>query len=255
MRKIRALIADDESLARNRLKRLLQIVDEMEIVGECKNGEETIQAVRELSPDVLFLDIQMPGMDGFQVLESLVSGKLPYIVFVTAYDQYVLKAFEVFALDYLLKPFNEERLLRSVRRVQDRLDVQERVELSEKIQSLLEEIQSRPEYSRRLIVRNQKGSELVNVEEIFWIQAEKKRCRIHLQKESHLLSQSLQELEQSLDPQMFVRIHRARIVNRNFIKQIQQGGRSNEPYVVLMNGTRLAIGRTFHHTILSTLLR
>src|SRR5262245_52995843 len=140
MKVIRSLIADDEALARSRLRRLLRVVPQIEIVGECKNGKETIRAVQELSPDALFLDIQMPEMNGFQVLESIQPEKLPYVIFVTAYDQYALKAFEFYALDYLLKPFNEERILRTVRRLREKYEDRAKQDLHAKIEALLGEI-------------------------------------------------------------------------------------------------------------------
>lgn len=254
MKTVRALIADDESLARIRLRRLLQNAPQIKIIGECADGKETIRSVRKLSPDVLFLDVQMPEMNGFQVLECLLPEKLPYIIFVTAYDQYALKAFEFYALDYLLKPFNEERILRSVRRLRDKFDGLQKEELGLKIGALLKEMQAQTEYRQRFMIRKNHRSEIVAVREIHWIKAENKCARIHMEKVSYLLPQSLLELERTLDPRIFVRTHRSTMVNVNFIKEIQTDPAA-EPRAILMDGTKIPIGRTFHQKLLAILLR
>jgi two-component system, LytTR family, response regulator len=148
----------------------------------------------------------MPGMDGFKVLESLSSAKLSYIVFVTAYDQYALKAFDVYALDYLLKPFNEERLLRSVKRIREKFAITQREELRFHVEALLKDLQTRREFKQHLLQRENHRSHIIKVEDIRWICAEKKRSRVYLQNKSYLLPQSLQDLEASLDPHVFIRI-------------------------------------------------
>jgi two-component system LytT family response regulator len=255
MKTIRTLIADDESLARSRLKRLLKTAPQIEVIGECANGKDTIAAVERLAPDALFLDIQMPEMNGFQVLEHLSAGKLPYIVFVTAYDQYALRAFEVYALDYLLKPFNEERILRSVKRLREKFEDKHKQDLNQKIASLLNEIQSAPQFLHRLMIRNGQRTEFIKVREIRWIESEKKCARIHCAAGSHFVSHSIQDLESKLDPVMFLRIHRSVIVNLNFVKEIQNDSAGKRKKVILQEGKELLIGRTFQQQVVSSLLR
>jgi two-component system LytT family response regulator len=250
MKVIRALIADDESLARSRLKRLLRVAPQIEIIGECSNGKETIRAIQELSPDALFLDIQMPEMNGFQVLESIRPEKLPHVIFVTAYDQYALKAFEFYALDYLLKPFNEERILRAVKRLREKCEDRAKQDLNAKISALLEEMHSSPGYIHRLMIRENHRSEFIRVKEIRWIQAERKCVRIHLENTNHFIPESLQDLERILNPKMFLRCHRSIIVNLNFVKEVRQDSR---PGIILLDGTELPIGRTFQQKLFASL--
>jgi two-component system LytT family response regulator len=252
MNPIRALIVDDEPLARQRISRMLRTAAEIELIGECTNGEQAVEAVLEQSPDLMFLDVQMPEMDGFEVLKALGNEKIPYVIFVTAYDQYALRAFEVFALDYLLKPFNEKRLQKAVQRAKEQIEKERTSHLATGISDLLRELRSKAKYLDRLLLKEEGRARLVKTQQIDWIEADGKYIRLHIGKESHLMRESLTQLESRLDPQHFLRIHRSTIVNLNRIKEVQVWF-YGEYRILLHDGTALMLSRTyrkkFHETV------
>jgi two-component system LytT family response regulator len=225
--KIRALIVDDEPPARRNVSLLLQRDPEIEIAGECGSGKDAIMAIRNVRPDLVFLDVQMPECDGFDVLEMLGNAIPTAIVFITAYDQYALRAFESGALDYLLKPFNNARFERALARAK------------EKIRST--HSAQRPD---RLVIKTSGAVSFVRISDIDWIEAEDYYARLHVGATSRLIRRSLADLEQELDRESFCRIHRSAIVNTNRIKTLKLNS-EGEYNVILENGTEVRLSRRY----------
>jgi two-component system LytT family response regulator len=237
--KLTAVIVDDEKLARNLIREYLATHPEIEIVAECKDGKKAIQTINGLRPDMIFLDVQMPEYDGFQVLESLL--QIPRVVFTTAYEKYAIKAFEVSAVDYLLKPFTQERFDQAVSRVLNHGTQSE--EMANKMIALMEAIQKERRYAQRLFIKLRGRVVPVDVTEIEWIEAQDDYAEVHTQNNSYLTSQNLTGLESLLAPQLFVRIHRSSLVNINYIRELHRADSGN--YVVRMvSGKELSVGRT-----------
>lgn len=244
MQKLRALIVDDEPLAREGIRLHLEHEPDFEIIGECGDGDDAVRIIRELNPDVVFLDIQMPGLDGFGVLDALGARRLPEIVFVTAYDQFALQAFEAHALDYLLKPFDEERFRKGLDRVRNQLRGQNRRDLDARIAELLEDVRARPKYFDRLVVRSGGRILIVRVDEIDWIEAAANYVKLHIGARVYLLRETMNRLEEKLDPASFIRIHRSTIARVDRIKELEplfQG----DYLVILHDGTRLTSSRSY----------
>ena len=218
MSRIRALIAEDEPLALRRLQRLLQKRDDVEIAGVARDGDEALAAVAALAPDLLFLDIQMPGLGGFDVLREIAGNGRPFVIFTTAFDQYAVQAFEVNALDYLLKPFDEARLDAALRRA-------------------LPLIQGSP-WTQRFVVKTAGRILFLRDQEIDWIAAADNYVYLHAGRAAHLVRTTLKSIEQRLDPARFVRVHRSTIVNLDAVREFRGGE------VVLRDGTRLAAARS-----------
>lgn len=242
-RKIRALIVDDESLARRHIRRMVGRESDIEVVGECANGREAIRAIKELSPDLVFLDVQMPEGDGFSVFEAIGTVAMPMVIFVTAYDQYALRAFEVNALDYLLKPFDRSRFDKALQRAKSRM-LAERKELNERALAILEELKARSNHIERLLIKSGGRAFFLKVDEIDWIEAEGKYVRVHAGRESYLLREAISSIESQLDPKKFPRIHRSTIVNIERIRELQSLF-NNEYQVVLNDGTELALSHSY----------
>lgn len=255
MTKLRALIADDEPLARERLIFLLSGDDQIEIVGECRNGREVIAALRELSPDVLFLDIQMPARDGFDVIDQVGSANMPVTVFVTAHNQYALKAFEVRALDYLTKPIEPERLHQTLALVKERVASKSALIAQEQLRSVFSSIHSasppqNKTYAKRLLVRNGTRDVLVPLDQVDWIEAADYYSCLHVGTKNYLLREPIKQLAETLDPGKFVRVHRSAIVNIGQVREIIREGRS-EGSVVLHNGQRLKMSKVGWQALLA----
>ena len=242
--RIRALIADDEPLARERLRALLTRHPDVEVVGECANGAEAIEAIGELQPDLVLLDVEMPLLDGFGVLEALEPNALPAVVFVSAHDQYAVRAFESHAIDYILKPFDETRVDRALHRVRGQLTRgQGARQIDPGLLSLLEEIRDRRR-SDRLVVKAGGRVVFLRTEDIDWVEASGNYVRLHVGTEAHLLRESMKNMERRLDPATFVRIHRSAIVNVDRIKELEPWFHG-EYIVILRDGTRLTSSRVF----------
>lgn len=237
--RLRALIADDEPLARELLRFLLSGLDEVDVAGECRNGREVIAALRDSRFDVLFLDIQMPGKDGFEVIEQMGTVHMPVTVFVTAHNDYAVKAFEVQALDYLTKPVEPERLQATMVRVRERIASQAAMLTQEQLKSLLT---SRQDFPRRLLVHNGARDSFVNVDDIEWIEAADYYACLHVGSKSFLLRESIKQLSKTLDPEKFVRVHRSVIVNIDQVSEIFREG-AGEGSVVLKTGQRLRMSK------------
>ena len=240
---IRTLIVDDEPLVRERMRSLLEAEPDIAIVGECRDGREAVLAIRREAPDVVFLDVQIPELDGFQVLEAIGADKAPAIVFVTAYDQYALQAFEVHAVDYLLKPFDEERFKRALDRARQSA-AKGPGEVSEKLLSLLQELKAPQGYMERLVVKSAGRLFFLRTQEIEWVESAGNYVCLHVRGESHLLRETMNGLEARLDPARFVRIHRTAIVNIDQIKELQPLFHG-EYQVVLRDKTELTLSRGF----------
>ena len=247
--KIRTLIVDDEPLARRNLRVLLEKDPQIEILDECRNGREAVKAINALSPDLIFLDIQMPELDGFDVLARVGAEQIQAIIFVTAFDQYALKAFEVHALDYLLKPFDDERFAFALRRAKSQIEAREINRVSKRLLALLEERQSLADssaeknYLTRLMIKASGRVVLLKVGEIDFIEADGNYAKLHVGRKAHLLREKMHDLEGRLDPAKFVRIHRSIIVNLDRIKELHP--HFNGDYIVVLeDGRQLRLSRT-----------
>ena len=252
--KIKALIADDEPLARERLSFLLSGLDEVEVAGECRNGKEVIAALKKSRFDVLFLDIQMPGRSGFEVIEQIGPAQMPVTVFVTAHNEYAVQAFEVHALDYLTKPVEPERLQATLVRVRERIASQAALMTHEQMKSVLSSLENggvpRQDFPRRLLVHNGAKDSFVNVNEIDWIEAADYYACLHVGTKSFMLRETIKELSSTLDPGKFVRIHRSVIVNVEQVSEIFREGQS-EGSVVLKTGQRLRMSKAGWQSLLA----
>jgi two-component system, LytTR family, response regulator len=248
--KIKTVIVDDEPLARRNLRLLLEQDAQIEIIGECRNGKEAVKTIEGSRPDLIFLDIQMPEMDGFDVLEAVGAEHVHAIVFVTAFDQYALKAFEVHALDYLLKPFDDLRFTQALQRAKLQIETREINKVSKRLLALLEERESKKEdsnrsqtYLSRLMVKLASRVVLLKVDDIDWIEADGNYAKLHVGKKAHLLREKMHDLEAQLDPQRFVRIHRSIIVNLERIKELHP--HFNGDYIVVLeDGSQLKLSRS-----------
>lgn len=245
---IRALIVDDESLARERIRDMLAADPEIEILADCANGQEAIEAIKYHAPDLIFLDVEMPGIDGFAVLEAIQPATLPVIIFVTAYDQYAVRAFEVYALDYLLKPFDRERFEKAVSRAKAHIQSEKSEHLTQRILNALEEIKTRPVHLERLVIKMNGHVFFVKAEEIDWLEAEGNYVRLHAGKESYLLRDTISALETQLDPKRFVRVHRSAIVNIDRIQELQPWFHG-EYRIILREGVQLTLSRSYREKL------
>jgi two-component system LytT family response regulator len=242
---IRAVVADDEVLARQKLRQLLRNENEIDIVGECATARETIDLVRATKPELLFLDIQMPGMDGFDIvaeLSSVEGATAPCVVFTTAYDQYALRAFEIHAVDYLLKPFTRERLVSSVERAR------KQILLNQQPGPHGTGSGAKSPYASRLVFKSRGRIVFLPVSDIRRISAEENYVRICTQSETHLLRETMAHLEDRLDPEMFLRVHRSSIVNLQHVKEVRTES-DGEYAVVLINGEKLNMSRSYRSRI------
>ncbi len=248
--KIRTLIVDDMKLARTRLKQALAPDNEIEVIGECANGREAVAAIRELRPELVFLDIQMPKMSGFEVVEAVGAEQMPVVVFATAFDEFALKAFEVNALDYLLKPIDEERLAKTLARVKDQIAQTGRGDLGQRLLQLLGKLPDKTAYIRRIPVKTARHTILLSTEDIDWIGSAGNYLELHAGKDMYLLRERLHRLEQKLDPARFVRIHRSTIVNADRIKALSPMFNGDQ-LIILQNGTKLNLSRTYSDKLLA----
>jgi two-component system, LytTR family, response regulator len=240
--KIRVLIVDDEHWARKRIATLLQSEADIEVVGECQDASEAIEAIARKKPELVFLDVQMAGASGFDVLEAIGSDHMPVVIFATAYDKYALRAFDVHALDYLLKPFDEERFQKALDRA--RKDLEKRGSSEENLRALLASLRAGQGYLHRLVVKSGGRVTFLKAADIDWVEASGNYITLHVGRDTHLLRGTVATLEVKLDREQFVRIHRSAIVNLDRIKELQPWARG-EQILVLKDGTRLTVGRAF----------
>ena len=246
--KTRVLIADDEPLARERLRMLLGQESWIEIVGECQNGPETIGAIQELQPDLIFLDVQMPGATGFDVIEAIGASRMPPVVFVTAYDRYALRAFDVRALDYLLKPFDRDRFREALVRARQQMQQHTPGELERRLLELVNDLREPPQKVDRFVIKSGGRVYFVRTAEIDWIEAAGNYVKLHVGGEAHLLRETMTAIEAQLDPDVFFRIHRCHIVNSERVQELQPW--FNGEYVVcLRTGARLTLSRGYREKL------
>jgi two-component system LytT family response regulator len=242
--KIRTLIVDDESLARERLRQLLQSEPEIELVGECADGQEAVVVIQKQSPDLIFLDIQMPELDGFGVLQAVTVEPPPVIVFVTAHDKFALRAFEVHAVDYLLKPFDRERFQKALSRALDRVKHRESSGQNEAQAAVLTKLKRPSKPLERLAVKTGGRVIFVKLADIDYIEAAHNYVELHVEKQSHLLRETVNSIEARLPADKFVRISRSVIVNIERVKELQPLF-YGEYTVTLQNGVRLTLSRRY----------
>jgi len=241
---IRAMIVDDEPLACERIRMLLDDEPGLEIISECRNGNDALRGIEKLNPDLVFLDVQMPELTGFEVLDRLDPARIPVVIFVTAYDQYALKAFEVSALDYLLKPFDRERFRRALNRARGEVDRRKEGAVNEKVLKLLSELQRGKKYVDKLIVRAGGRVLFLRADEIDWIEAAGNYVRLHAGKEEYLYRETMTKLEDHLNPDRFARVHRSTIVNIERIKELQPWFRGD--YMILLrDNSKLILSKTY----------
>lgn len=242
---IRAVVADDEALARVKLRQLLSEEREVEVVGEAANAEETFELVQATKPNIVFLDIHMPGMDGLDIAAELTLGKSgppPHIIFTTAHDQYALRAFEVHAVDYLLKPFSRERLASAIERARKQITLDAQQTGSTSAGS------GQGRYATRIVFKSRGRIVFLPLTDIRWISAEENYVRIRTATETHLLRETMARLQEKLDPEVFLRIHRSSIVNLQFVKEVRTEP-DGEYSVVLLSGEKLGMSRSYRARI------
>jgi two-component system LytT family response regulator len=245
---IRVLLVDDEPLARQRLRALLEAEPDLEIAGECADGGQAVEAIRTHRPDLIFLDVRMPELDGFGVLEALAEEPRPAVIFVTAYDRFALKAFEVNALDYLLKPFDRERFRKALARAREQIGRAQGDEVGQQLRALLEDARGGRKYLDRVVIKSSARVFFLRVEEIDWIEAAGNYLKLHAGREEHLLRETMSNLEARLDPARFLRIHRSTIVNVERIQELQPWFHGD--YLVLLrDGTRLTLSRSYRQKL------
>jgi two-component system LytT family response regulator len=249
--KIRVLIVDDEPWARKRIATLLKSEKDVVVVGQCVDGSQAIEKIIGHSPDLVFLDVQMPEANGFEVVEAIGAERMPLIIFATAYDKYALQAFDAHALDYLLKPFDEERFYKALNRV--RKDIESHSHSPKALASLLDSLREGRQYLQRLAVKSGGRVTFLKSSEVDWFEASGNYVTLHVGREVHLLRTTMNSLEPKLDANQFVRIHRSVIVNLDRVQEIQPWFRG-EQVAILNGGTRLTVGRGFRDR-LTKLLR
>lgn len=242
---IHALIADDELPARNRIRALLKQEKDIEIMEECSNGQQAVEMILTLKPDLVFLDIQMPEMDGFSVIEAIGAENMPIVIFVTAFDRYAIRAFDVHAVDYLLKPYTPERFRQALDRARSHLEnAVKDLDLRERLMAMMEHIQKEREYLDRIVVKSDDRILFVKTEMVDWIEAADNYVQIHAGPETYIIRKTMAEMEKRLNPDQFIRIHRSAIVNIEKIKELQHWF-SGEYLVILNNGQQIQSSRHY----------
>ncbi len=251
---VRVLIIDDEPIARDIIRKLLSELDYVKVVSESTNGKDALEAIMEYKPDLVFLDIEMPDMNGFEVLKALNPAEIPLVIFTTAFDQYAIKAFEANALDYLLKPFDKERFMNSFEKAVHRFELLESSSLSTKIGAFLKDFEgfspaSDQHYLDKITVRHKNKIRLIKVEQIDWIEASGDYICIHTEGEKYLINDSMNQIAKKLDPKSFMRIHRSTIVNIEEIHEIEPYF-NGEYFMHLKDKTKLKSSRSYKESIL-----
>ena len=246
--RVRALVVDDEPLARERLRMLLASEDWLEIVHECSDGVSAVAAIQKLRPDLVFLDVEMPGASGFDVIEAIGAAHMPFVVFVTAYDKYAIKAFDVHAVDYLLKPFDRDRFHQAVARARQQLEQRSGGELERRLLALVQDLRPTQQKLERFVIKAGGRVFFVRSEEIDWIEAAGNYVKLHVGTDAHLFRETMNALESRLNPDTFYRIHRSHIVNIERVRELQPW--FNGEYVVfLKDGTRLTLSRGYREKL------
>jgi two-component system LytT family response regulator len=246
--KITIMIVDDEELARLRIRELVQKDPELHVISECSNGTEAVNVLMQSKPDILFLDIQMPDLNGFAVLRKLNTNDMPMVIFVTAFDEFAIKAFELHAFDYLLKPFKKKRFEDAVQHAKNALRTRNQKEWIQRTYSLLKSMTARGRYMDRFTIKDKGRVFFLKARNVDWIEAEDNYVRLHSGTDSYLIREKIGAVEKELDPAEFVRIHRGAIVNVESIQELQQWFK-RDYRVVLRNGTILPLGRSYRNQL------
>lgn len=252
---IRALIIDDEPLLRERVRTLLAEYGDIELIGECRDGQEAVNMILAEQPDLIFLDIQMPELDGFEVIKAISDEYLPAIVFITAFDEYAIRAFEVNAIDYLLKPINESRFKQAIERTIDRLKepYTHKPDYDRNLLNLIAGLRASQSYTSRFVVRSGSKLSFVRASDVDWIDVADNYVRLHVSGREHLVRDTLKSVESQLNPEIFVRVHRSIIINLDRVESV-------EPYfhgeyvITIKDGARIRTSRSYSER-LRTLLR
>jgi two-component system, LytTR family, response regulator len=244
MARLRVMVIDDEGPARRKLCRLLVAEPDVEVIGECSNGAEAVEAIQRLRPELIFLDVQMPGLDGFGVLAELKLEPLPQVVFVTAHDEFALRAFEVHALDYLLKPFDPDRFSKVLTRARAQLQRNGPDELEAQMRKLLAELRREQPYLERLLIEQDGRAFFLLVARIRWVEAARNYVNVHADEAAYLLRGTLEGLAKKLDPAKFVRVNRSQLVNLDYIRELQPWFHG-EYRILLTDGTELMWRRRY----------
>jgi two-component system LytT family response regulator len=247
-RKLTTLIVDDEPLARERLLGLLAHESDIEVLGQCRDGEEAVSAIHERHPDLVLLDVEMPRMDGFEVIDTIGPDRMPMVIFVTAYDQHAIRAFQVRALDYLLKPFDRDRFSDALQRARTQIESQANGDLGRRLMALMKDLRRDAPKTDRIVVKSGGRLFFLRTDEIDWIEAAGNYVRLHVGSQAHLLRETMNGIEARLDPERFFRIHRCRIVNVERIQEMQPW-LNGEYSVVLRSGVRLTLSRGYRERL------
>lgn len=248
MNKIKTLIVDDEVLAREKLAIFLQKEDDFEIVGQCTNGIEVLEFLDRSYPDLLFLDIQMPEMDGMELLKTIDVQQIPCIILVTAYDDYAIKAFEYHALDYLLKPFDRERFLMTIKRVKEQMTLYNQGDYNTQLLSYLKQSISDTKHIEKVVVKDGGKIFFVKTKDIEWVESAGNYLKLHVGKTIHMIRETMNSFEKKLNPEEFVRIHRSSLVNIEAIDNLESWG-NTEFIITLSSGDKVQSGRSYYTAI------
>ena len=249
MKHIRTIIVDDEPAARARLAKLLAQDAEVEVIGEARNGQEAVDAVNKHRPDLLFLDVQMPQMNGLEAVGRIAGDRMPFVVFVTAHDQYAMKAFDVNAVDYLLKPYDDDRFFASLEKAKKHIDMKMNDRLTGKLMDLVREhMHAKSEYTEVFVIRDKGREHKVNVADILYLRAEGNYLCMQLKDRHFLYRMTMNAVETELDPERFLRIHRSYIVNRAHLRNARYSG-NNEFIFSMANNERIVSGRSYKDQI------
>ncbi|TAL03547.1 MAG: response regulator transcription factor [Verrucomicrobia bacterium] len=244
MMKIRALIVDDQLIAREAIRRMLTTENDIEVVALSTTGQEALEAIKTHSPDLVFLDVRLPDMDGFSVLAELPQQRLPVIVFVTANDEFALQAFDVHALDYVVKPISPERLQRALQRAREHLQQRRGGNMDQRLGALLRDLKTSPRQTDRLAVKSSGKVVFLRLADIDWVESADNYVKLHVGSESHMLRETMNALEQRMPADRFIRISRSALVNVEKIKELHPMFHG-EYVVVLTNGTRVNLTRSY----------
>jgi two-component system LytT family response regulator len=245
---MRVLVVDDEALARRRMRSLLDDAHDVVIVGECETGAQAVSAIRELQPDLVFLDVQMPELDGFDVIAAVGPDKMPPVIFVTAFDDYAVNAFEVGALDYLLKPVDQLRFSQTLERARKRVAGGGHADIAAQLAGLLERVARADTSAERIGVKVQGKIVFLDPDEIYWIQARDDIARVHLVDSAYDVREPLTHLEGRLPPSRFLRVHRSAIVNTSKVRAAEPFDQGDQ-LLILRNGKRITTGRSYRKAV------
>jgi two-component system, LytTR family, response regulator len=246
--KTRVIIADDEPLARARLRMLIAAEDWVEVIAESSDVPSTVEAIEKFRPELVFLDVQMPGGSGFDVIESVGAGRMPFVIFVTAFDRYALRAFDVHALDYLLKPFDRDRFRDALTRARERIERSSQGDLERRLLAIVNDLKPAPQPLERFVIKSGGRVFFLRAEDIEWIEAAGNYVKLHVGAEIHVFRETMNSLEARLNPSVFFRIHRSHIVNIERVRELQPW--FNGEYVVfLTSGARLTLSRGYREKL------